>query len=83
MVHTNHLNLCEQIENSKCILCDRKTGFDGYLRVFYIQKILGLKINNRLKDLILKTDLFIGDALFKRRTFSNLLYQGNYTIKTN
>ena len=71
------------MDNSKLLLCVvEKTGVNcGYLRFFYIQKILSFKINNKPK-LSLKTDLFIGDALFKRRTFSKL-YQGNYTIKTN
>ena len=31
-LHYNNFNLCGQVENSKCILCMRKTGIEyGYL----------------------------------------------------
>ena len=38
LVHSNHLNLCGQVENLKWILSSRKPGVKcGYLRFFMYQ----------------------------------------------
>ena len=37
-VLSNHLNLCEQVENSKWIMCSLKSDFKcGYLRFVHLQ----------------------------------------------